>query len=86
MGGIKEKVLAAHRAGIKNVLLPVDNRKDISDIPENVKRKLQFLFVEHMDEVLELALVKGKRKRGVLPGILKREEAGPSLDDAVMQH
>lgn len=85
VGGIKEKVLAAHRAGIKNVLLPVDNRKDVSDIPENVKRKLQFLFVEHMDEVLELAIVKGK-KRGLPPGILKQEETGPRLDDAVMQH
>ncbi|HHX87400.1 MAG TPA: endopeptidase La [Firmicutes bacterium] len=86
VGGIKEKVLAAHRAGIKNVLLPVDNRKDVSDIPDNVKRKLQFQLVEHMDEVLELAMVKEKKKREVLPGILKREEASCPLDDAVMQH
>ncbi len=86
VGGIKEKVLAAHRAGIKNVLLPVDNRKDVSDIPDNVKRKLQFQFVEHMDEVLELAMVKGEEKQVHPPDIPRREESGPCLEGAVIQH
>lgn len=58
IGGVKEKVLAAHRAGIKTILLPADNKKDISEIPENVRRKLDFVMVEHMDQVLEHALAK----------------------------
>ncbi|MHB1127727.1 MAG: endopeptidase La [Bacillota bacterium] len=57
VGGVKEKVLAAHRAGIKTVILPIENKKQIEDIPPNVKRKLEFVFVEHMDEVLPKALV-----------------------------
>ncbi len=56
IGGVKEKVLAAHRAGIKTVILPADNRKDIEEIPNNVKKQLELLLVEHMDEVLKIAL------------------------------
>lgn len=56
VGGIKEKVLAAHRVGIKKVVLPLANKKDLAEIPNNVKRKLEFIFVEHMDEVLSAAL------------------------------
>jgi ATP-dependent Lon protease len=58
VGGIKEKVLAAHRAGIKKILLPVENKRDMDEIPDSVKMDVQFVFVEHMDEVLEQALVK----------------------------
>lgn len=57
VGGIKEKILAAHRAGIKKVLLPAENKRDLEEIPANVKRDLQFVLVEHMDQVLEEALV-----------------------------
>ncbi len=57
IGGVKEKSLSAHRAGIKTVLLPVDNRKDIDDIPNSVRKDLAIVFVGHMDEVLENALV-----------------------------
>ncbi len=56
VGGIKEKVLAAHRAGVKRVLLPERNRKDIVDIPETVRQDLELSFVKKIDEVLELAL------------------------------
>jgi ATP-dependent Lon protease len=59
IGGVKEKCLSAHRAGIKKVLLPVDNEKDVDDIPESVRKDLQLVFVEHMDQVLEEALVRG---------------------------
>lgn len=62
VGGIKEKVLAANRAGIKKILLPAENAKDLIELPESVKRKLEFVLVEHMDEVLEHALVRGEKK------------------------
>lgn len=57
IGGLKEKVLAAHRAGIKTVIIPAANRKDIEEIPANVQNKLEFVLVEHMDEVLKTAIV-----------------------------
>src|ERR687896_626210 len=56
IGGVKEKVLAAHRAGIKNILLPKDNEKDLADIPKNVLDALNIYLVENMDEVLKIAL------------------------------
>ncbi|TBL81663.1 endopeptidase La [Paenibacillus thalictri] len=58
IGGLKEKTLAAHRAGIRVVLLPKDNEKDIEEIPESVRGDLTFIPVSHMDEVLQHALVK----------------------------
>lgn len=58
IGGVKEKVLAAHRAGLTTVILPKQNAKDLEDIPKNVKRDLQFILAEHMDEVLKVALTK----------------------------
>lgn len=57
IGGVKEKVLAAHRAGIKVVLLPEENRKDLEDIPENIRKILEFHFVSRIEEVLTLALL-----------------------------
>lgn len=57
IGGLKEKVLAAHRAGITKVIIPAENEKDLKEIPENVKRKVKIVLVEHMDQVLEHALV-----------------------------
>ena len=56
IGGVKEKLLAAHRAGITHVLLPADNEKDLEEIPVSVLGKLQISLVEHMDEVLNHAL------------------------------
>lgn len=58
IGGLKEKSLAAHRAGIRKVIIPKDNVKDIEEIPESVRKELTFIPVAHMDEVLEHALVK----------------------------
>lgn len=57
IGGLKEKVLAAHRAGIKKIIIPKDNEKDIHDIPESVRNELVFKAVSHMDEVVEHAMV-----------------------------
>ncbi|WP_027307722.1 endopeptidase La [Caloramator sp. ALD01] len=56
IGGVKEKALAAYRAGIRTVILPMDNKKDIEKIPENIKKKIEFKFVERVEEVLEIAL------------------------------
>ena len=57
IGGLKEKVLAAYREGMHTIILPKENERDIEDIPEFVREKLEFVPVEHMDEVLEIALV-----------------------------
>jgi len=56
IGGIKEKVLAAHRAGVTNIILPRDNEKDLADIPKNVMDTLDVHMVSTMDEVLKIAL------------------------------
>ncbi len=58
IGGVKEKVIAAHRAGIKKILLPEENKRDMPDVPQSVKDDVEFVFVHHMDEVLAQALVK----------------------------
>ncbi len=57
VGGLKEKVLAAHRAGISKVLVPAENEKDLTDIPDNIKRKVRIILVDYMEQVLEHALV-----------------------------
>lgn len=58
VGGIKEKVLAAHRAGIFTVILPDENKREVEEIPANVRDSMELIFVDHMDEVLEFALRK----------------------------
>lgn len=58
IGGLKEKALAALRAGMKRVIVPMENKRDMSEMPSEVKKKLTFEFVSHVDEVLELALRK----------------------------
>ena len=70
VGGIKDKVLAAFRAGIREVLLPVDNEKDLEDIPEDVRSEMRFHLVKHMDEVLDHAL----------DGALPTGESGSGVD------
>jgi predicted ATP-dependent protease len=79
VGGIKEKVLAARRMGIRTVLLPARNDKDVKELPANVKRGMNFVFADHMDQVLEVALAKRTRarRRLQLPLSAKRAEGPP---------
>ncbi len=66
VGGIKEKVLAAQRIGIKTVILPKENERDLRELSESTRSQLDFVFVEHVDEVLPLALhPTGQTKTGL---------------------
>jgi ATP-dependent Lon protease len=77
VGSIKEKVLAAHRAGLKIVILPKQNAKDLEEVPEEVRKSLKFVLAEQVDDVFEAALVPDGRKRDGAPkhASKKREKA-----------
>lgn len=77
VGGIKEKMLAAHRAGIKVILLPAENRKDLEEVPAPVRRKVEFVLVEHMDQVLERAMIKDSTGGVALAGPLSMVDIPP---------
>ncbi|MFB3880636.1 MAG: endopeptidase La [Armatimonadota bacterium] len=79
VGGIKEKILAAHRAGIKTIILPEENRKDLEEVPSHVQEELKFRFVETMEDVLKIALHERKRKEIVfdIPPPERAEPAPP---------
>jgi ATP-dependent Lon protease len=68
VGGIKEKVVAAASAGIKRVMLPARNRKDYDDIPEDVRRQLEFVWLERLDEAVAAALEPAERRPSSAPG------------------
>jgi ATP-dependent Lon protease len=81
IGGIKEKIIAAHRAGLKTVIIPKENEKDLEDVPKEVLKDLEFKFVSHMDEVFPLAYTKPVH-------IKKALEEGPevSVRPVLRQH
>src|SRR5437870_652563 len=78
IGGVKEKVLAAHRAGVKNIVLPKDNEKDLADIPKNVLDTLNIYMVQTMDEVLKIALAEP------LAGRLPADAQAAPVDSAII--
>jgi ATP-dependent Lon protease len=75
IGGVKEKVLAAHRAGLKTVILPHRNEKDLDDVPEEVRRDMTFVLAQHVDEVWQAALetsgTNGQRRNSARSGARK---------------
>jgi ATP-dependent Lon protease len=73
VGGIKDKVLAAFGAGIREVILPAENEKDLEDIPEDVRTVMQFHLVKEMDEVIPIAL------DGTLPVAQQTEQEGSTV-------
>ncbi len=79
IGGVKEKVIAAHRAGIKTVIIPKENEKDLHEIPANVRKKLRFVFVEHMDEVLAEAMGQGAGLPVLTPQPTEIRRSQPSI-------
>jgi ATP-dependent Lon protease len=80
IGGVKEKVLAAYRHGIKTVILPKENEKDLSEIPEDISKQLVFRLVDNMDEVLETAMA------GPITAVDLREGAAPATGDESVTH
>jgi ATP-dependent Lon protease len=88
VGGIKEKVLAAHRAGLKTVILPKRNESDLEELPEEVRKSMKFIFVETVDEVLNAALEstnrnkkQAKSKAGLKEIIKPKESNAKSIAD-----
>ena len=62
IGGLKEKLLAAHRAGIKKVLIPIENKKDLTEVPDSIKKNMEIIAVKNVDEVLKIALTKNLKR------------------------
>ncbi|MDB4896498.1 MAG: anti-sigma sporulation factor, LonB, partial [Firmicutes bacterium] len=78
IGGVKEKLLGAHRAGITDIILPKENEKDLEDVPGNIRKKLDIHLAEHMDEVLRIALAEAKEGDEAVvpaPGALPQPDA-----------
>lgn len=91
VGGIKEKLLASHREGIKEAILPADNKPDLKDVPKNVKDDINVHFVNNMDEVLKIALVKDlpekvKKDMAVSSDISDRKGEGEGPQNPPLPH
>jgi ATP-dependent Lon protease len=89
VGGIKEKLLAAHREGIKETILPADNKPDLKDMPKNVKDDITIHLVENMDQVLGIALVSRlpkKRRMPIEPKVTKQEEEREESQEPPITH
>ena len=78
IGGLKEKLLAAHRGNIRTVIIPEGNRQDLQDIPENIKKELSIHPVKWIDEVLSIALVNYEQRVGTVSSVVKRKKKLPT--------
>ena len=85
IGGVKEKILAAHRAGLKTIIVPKDNEKDLADIPKNVLDSLEIYMVETMDEVLKIALA-GPFPVLAAAATTADAEVDPAISDDTITH
>ena len=84
IGGVKEKVLGAHRAGITEIILPKDNEADMEDIPEDVAEKVRFHFAEELGDVLALALRGASFREGRL--FFGESSTGEAMGDVPLMH
>jgi ATP-dependent Lon protease len=82
VGGIREKVLAAHRAGLKTVIIPARNQKDLIDVPKKARNELKIILVEHMDQVLDYAL-NPETKKEVMPTRPRRKKEKPVEEETL---
>ncbi len=85
IGGVKEKVMAAHRTGIFTVILPEENRKDLEDVPANIKDEMSIIFVSHMDEVLDTAMLEELTENEQLVAISHVGEEKPHQEASIGQ-
>jgi ATP-dependent Lon protease len=76
VGGVKEKVLAAHRAGIRRIILPTQNESDIEEIPEDVRKELEVIPAKHISDVINAALEKTPSSDGIKPILMPAGENG----------
>ena len=90
IGGVKEKLLAAHRAGIRVIILPRDNEKDLADVPVEIQAEFAIHFVETMDEVLKVALTRSpvplEENTGAETGFRPYIEKDPGVRHDPMTH
>ena len=84
IGGLKEKLLAAHRHGLTEAIMPRDNEKDLPDIPENIRRDMKLHFVDHMDEVLRIALESPIDPAAIAAAYAVDAPPRPASDEKVM--
>ncbi len=82
IGGVKEKILGAHRAGIHTIILPEQNARDLTEVPASVKRKLHFIYVKHMDDVLPEALQPAPKKKPRREGRKQAQADEPEASDS----
>jgi ATP-dependent Lon protease len=85
VGGIKEKLLSAHREGFRKAIIPLDNKPDLKDLPKKIKEGIKIYFVENMDEVLQLALTKDLPV-SMTTGVDKAKEDGESPPETPVTH